>query len=64
MKAFYSIVIAANSEKTFNCENGSPCVISDLDPYNAYTLQLAVYNGKGIGPKSKSVPFTTPEGSK
>ncbi|XP_072026269.1 neuronal cell adhesion molecule-like [Amphiura filiformis] len=60
-RAYYSIVIAANSEEMYEC-NASPCIVAGLQPFSTYSLQLAVFNGKGAGPKSDPEEFIMPEG--
>ena len=37
-------------------------MISDLRPYSHYDLAIAVFNSKGEGPRSETMPFTTKEG--
>lgn len=37
-------------------------MISDLRPYSHYDLAIAVFNSKGEGPRSETLPFTTREG--
>lgn len=37
-------------------------MISDLRPYSHYDLAMAVFNSKGEGPRSETLPFTTREG--
>uniref|UniRef100_A0A3Q4AV75 Neural cell adhesion molecule L1 n=1 Tax=Mola mola TaxID=94237 RepID=A0A3Q4AV75_MOLML len=37
-------------------------MISDLRPYSHYDLAIAVFNSKGEGPRSETLPFTTKEG--
>uniref|UniRef100_A0A8C9YA58 Neural cell adhesion molecule L1 n=1 Tax=Sander lucioperca TaxID=283035 RepID=A0A8C9YA58_SANLU len=37
-------------------------VISDLRPYSHYALAVAVFNSKGEGPRSETMPFKTDEG--
>ncbi|XP_060914546.1 neural cell adhesion molecule L1.2 isoform X2 [Labrus mixtus] len=37
-------------------------VISDLRPYSHYALVVIVFNSKGEGPPSETLPFKTPEG--
>lgn len=37
-------------------------VISDLRPFSHYSLEVAVYNRKGEGPRSEALSFETPEG--
>lgn len=39
-------------------------VISDLLPYSRYILDVSVFNSKGEGPRSETVPFNTDEGGK
>lgn len=37
-------------------------VISDLRPYSHYDLAVTVFNSKGEGPPSETIPFKTNEG--
>ncbi|KAH0618869.1 hypothetical protein JD844_018392 [Phrynosoma platyrhinos] len=37
-------------------------IVSRLFPYSNYKLEMAVVNGRGDGPRSETLEFTTPEG--
>ncbi|XP_070766445.1 neural cell adhesion molecule L1.2 [Enoplosus armatus] len=56
---------ARESESTVVVETGAneeKKVISDLRPYSNYDLAVSVFNSKGEGPTSETMPFETDEG--
>lgn len=39
-------------------------IVSRLFPYSNYKLEMVVVNGRGDGPRSEILEFTTPEGGR
>lgn len=39
-------------------------IVSQLFPYSNYKLEMVVVNGRGDGPRSEILEFTTPEGGR
>ena len=39
-------------------------IVSRLFPYSNYKLEMVVVNGRGDGPRSETLEFTTPEGGR
>lgn len=42
--------------------NTTSVTLEDLQPYSFYSLEVQAFNGRGLGPASKSRNFSTPEG--